>query len=69
MVEGYLTKEAIESRDPFYNRVLKDQVAIGLPPSRHEGRLNGRGWMGKKSYIPKDYNLVLEAYHNVLHQL
>jgi hypothetical protein len=24
MVEGYLTEEAIESGDPFYNRVLKD---------------------------------------------
>jgi hypothetical protein len=33
MVEGYLTEEAIESRGPFYNRVLKDQVTIGLPPS------------------------------------
>jgi len=25
--------------------------------------------MGKKSYVPKDYNLVLEAHHSVLHQL
>jgi hypothetical protein len=48
MVEGYLTEEAIESGGPFCNRVLKDQVAIGLPPSRHEGRLTGRGRMGKK---------------------
>ena len=69
MVEGYLTEEAIESGGPFCNRVLKDQVAIGLPPSRHEGRLNGRGRMGKKSYVPKDYNSVLEAHHSVLHQL
>jgi hypothetical protein len=35
MVEAYLTEEAIESGGPFCNRVLKDQVAIGLPPSRH----------------------------------
>jgi hypothetical protein len=33
MVEGYLTEEAIESGGPFCNKVLKDQVAIGLPPS------------------------------------
>jgi hypothetical protein len=33
MVERYLTEEAIESGGPFGNRVLKDQVAIGLPPS------------------------------------
>jgi hypothetical protein len=54
MDEGYLIEEAIESRGPFYNRVLKDQVAIGLPLSRHEGRLNGRGRMGKKSFVPQD---------------
>jgi len=33
MVEGYCTKEAIESGGPFCNSVLKDQVAIGLPLS------------------------------------
>jgi len=48
MVEGYLTEEAIEFGGPFCNRVLKDQVARGLPPSQHEGRLNGRRRMGKK---------------------
>jgi hypothetical protein len=69
MVEGYLTEEAIESRGPFCNRVLKDQVAIGLPPSRHEGRLNGRWRMGKKSFVPQDCNTILEAHHNILHQL
>jgi hypothetical protein len=56
MVEGYLTKEAIESGGPFCNRVLKDQVAIGLPPSRHEGRLTRRGRMGKKTLLPNNYN-------------
>jgi hypothetical protein len=66
---GYLTEKTIESGGPFCNRVLKDQVAIGLPPSRHEGRLNGRGRMGKKSFISQDYNTVLEAHHNILHQL
>jgi hypothetical protein len=25
--------------------------------------------MGKKSFIPQDYNTVLEAHHNILHQL
>jgi hypothetical protein len=69
MVEVYLTEEAIESGGPFCNRVLKDQVAIGFPLSRHEGRLNGRGRMGKKSFVPQDYNTVLEAHHNILHQL
>jgi hypothetical protein len=39
MIEGYYTKEAIQSRGPFYNSNLKDKVAIGLPTSRHDGRL------------------------------
>jgi hypothetical protein len=45
MIEGYCTEEAIESGGPFCNSILKDQVAIGLPPSRHEGRLYGSGRM------------------------
>jgi hypothetical protein len=47
----------------------KYQVAIGLPQSRHEDRLYGSGRMGRKSSIPPDYNIVLEAHHNILHQL
>jgi hypothetical protein len=54
IIEGYYTKEAIESRGPFYNSILKDQVAIGFPLSRHEGRLYGRGRMGQRSFIPPD---------------
>jgi hypothetical protein len=69
MVEGYLTKEAIKSGGLSCNMVLKDQVAIGLPPSRHEDRLNGRERMGKKSFVPQDYNTVLEAHHSILHQV
>ena len=69
MIEAYTTEEAIESGGPFCNKCLKDQIAIGLPLSRHEGRLYGKGRMGQKSFIPSDYNTVLEAYHNILHQL
>src|SRR5688500_2023484 len=68
MIEGYCTEEAIESGGPFYNSILKD-VAIGLPPSRHKGRLYGNDRIGRKSLIPPDYNTVLEAHHNILHQL
>jgi hypothetical protein len=46
MIEGYYTEEAIESGGPFCNSILKDQVAIGLPPSRHEGRLYGSASVG-----------------------
>jgi hypothetical protein len=69
MIEGYTTEEAIESGIPFCDNLLKDQVAIGLPPLRHEARLYGRGRIGRKSFIPPDYNQVLEAHYNILQQL
>jgi hypothetical protein len=69
MIEGYCTKEAIGYGGPFCNSILEDQVAIGLPLSRHKGRLYGSGSMGRKSFIPLNYNTVLEAHHNILHQL
>ena len=46
MIEAYTTEKAIESEGPFCNKCLKDQIAIGLPPSRHEDRLYGKGQMG-----------------------
>ena len=69
MIEAYTTEEDIEFGGPFYNKWLKDQIAIGLSPSRHKGKLYEKGQMGRKSFIPKDYNTVLEAHHNILHQL
>jgi hypothetical protein len=53
MVQGYLTKRLLST--------------IGLPLSRHVGRLTGRGSMGKKMLLPNDYNTVLEAHHSVIH--
>jgi hypothetical protein len=42
---------------------------IGLPIPLHEGRLRGRGRMGHKSFVDRDYNLVSEAHFSVLQQL
>jgi hypothetical protein len=62
MIEGYYTEEAIESRGPFYNSILKDQVAIGLYLSRHEGRLYGsREWM--EIFHPTRYNTGDTSQH------
>jgi len=68
MIEAYTT-EAIEFGRPLYNHLLKEQVSISLPPLRHEGRLDGRGRMGRKLFIPPDYNIVLEAHYSILQQL
>jgi hypothetical protein len=44
MVEGWSTEEAIE----FYTNYL-GLNRIGVPVSRHEGRLQGRGMIGEGS--------------------
>jgi hypothetical protein len=69
MVEGYCTEKAIEFGSPFCNSVVEDQVVIGLPLLRHEGRLHGSGRTGHKSFISLDCNTVLETHYNILHQL
>jgi hypothetical protein len=42
---------------------------IGLSIPLHEGRLRGRGRMGQKSFIDRDYDSVSEAHFSVLQQL
>jgi hypothetical protein len=42
---------------------------IGLPIPLHEGRLRGRGKMGQKTFVDKDYSLVSEAHFSVLQQV
>jgi hypothetical protein len=42
---------------------------IGLSILLHEGRLRGRGRMGQKTFVDKDYNSVSEAHFSVLQQL
>jgi hypothetical protein len=48
---------------------LKDGKRIGLPIPLHEGRLGGRGSLGQKSFVDRDYNSVNEAHFSVLQQL
>jgi hypothetical protein len=42
---------------------------IGLPIPLHKGRLRGKGRMGQKSFVDRDYNSVSEAHFSVLQQL
>jgi hypothetical protein len=48
---------------------VKDEKRIGLSIPLQEGRLRGRGRMGQKSFVNRDYNSVSEAHFNVLQQL
>jgi hypothetical protein len=48
---------------------VKDEKRIGLSIPLQEGRLRGRGRMGQKSFVNRDYNSVSEAHFSVLQQL
>jgi hypothetical protein len=64
-MEGYTTEEVLECCVDY----VKDGEQIGLPIPLHTGRLRGRGRMGQKIIIDKDYNLVSETHFSVLRQL
>jgi hypothetical protein len=65
IMEGYTTEEVVECCADY----IKDGKGIGLLIPLHEGRLRGRGRMGQKNLIDKDYNSVSEAHFSVLQQL
>jgi hypothetical protein len=65
MIEGYTTEETVECCLDY----IKDANAIGIPMHRHEGRLSGRGTVGRKQFFDNDYKMVVVAHSNVLQQL
>jgi hypothetical protein len=65
IMEGYTTKEVVEC----YMDYVKDGKQIGLPILLHVRRLRGRGKMGRKTFVDRDYSLVSEAHFRALQQL
>jgi hypothetical protein len=65
IMEGYTIEEVTECCVDY----VKDGKRISLPIPLYEGRLSGKGRMGQKSFVDRDYNLVSEAHFNVLQQL
>jgi len=61
MVQGYCTEEAIE----WGLNYIDSTNPIGMSKSRHEGRLTGKGTIGKKSISP-DRDLFDKAHFLVL---
>jgi hypothetical protein len=45
---------------------IPDLDPIGLPESRYEGRLGGKGTLGKKTYISQGDDLFNKAHYTVL---
>jgi hypothetical protein len=64
MVQGYCTEEAIEWALNYTD--LSNPV--GVPKSRHEGRLIGTGMIGKKAIIP-DRDLFHMAHFHMLQRM
>jgi hypothetical protein len=62
-MEGYITEEVVECCADY----IKDRKMIGLPIPLHEGRLRGRGRgrMGRKSFVDRDYNSISEAQFKI----
>ena len=67
IIEGYSTEEVIECCQDYLKE--HDKKAIGLPVSRHVGRLAGKGTMGKKMFIDKEFKEVEQVHSSVLQYL
>jgi hypothetical protein len=50
-------------------RATIQKRAIGLPESRHKGRLSGKGTIGRKRFIDEDNQQLEKAHASVLQQL
>ena len=64
IAKGYATEKVIE----FCVDFIDDMSLIGLPVSRHEGRLRGKGTLGKKARMDMDAELYDKAHFTVLKQ-
>ena len=62
IAKGYGTEEVIE----FCVDFIPDLDSIGVPESRHEGRLSGKGTLGRKTYIGTDDDYFNKAHYTVL---
>jgi hypothetical protein len=65
--EGSITKGSrIEEVIKFYVDFIPDLDPIGIPESRHEGRLSEKGTPGKKTYIGMEDDYFNKAHYTVL---
>ncbi|XP_039776218.1 uncharacterized protein LOC120643811, partial [Panicum virgatum] len=64
IASAYGTEEVID----FCVDFIDDLKPIGVPESRYEGRLTGKGTLGKKSYVCTDDFSFKKAHYTVLQQ-
>jgi hypothetical protein len=65
VIEGYKTKEVIVG----YADYIKDWKLIGVPVSRHHGKISRKGTEGAKSIIDATYERVHDTHFSIMHQL
>jgi hypothetical protein len=63
LYECHTTEEVVKC----YEDYIKDGKPIGVPLSRHHGRLFGKGTKGVKSIIDAAYERVCEAHFSIMH--
>jgi hypothetical protein len=64
MIQAYCTEDAIE----WALNYVDSTNPIGVPMSHHEGRLTGKGTIGKKT-ITLDSDLLHHAHFHMLQQM
>ena len=64
IAKGYGFEEVIEFCIDFVDSI----DSIGLPVSRYEGRLQGKGTIGRKSSLSNNTDLFIKAHLTVLQQ-
>jgi hypothetical protein len=62
IAEGYGIEEVIE----FCVDFIPDLDPIGIPESRHDERLSGKGTLGKKAYIGKEDAYFCKTHYTFL---
>jgi hypothetical protein len=61
--KGYGTEEVIE----FCVDFLPDLKLIGVPKSQYEGRVTGKGTLGRKAMVCMDGHSFTQAHYTILH--
>jgi hypothetical protein len=64
IAKGYVTEEVIE----FFVDFVDSIDSIGVPVSQHEGRLLGKGTIGRKACFSNDTDLFNKAHLVVMQQ-
>ena len=63
-MKGYVTEEVIE----FCVDYMDELCPIGVPVSQHEGRLIGKGTLGKKSINANEHAMLRKTHLTILQQ-